>query len=185
METTSSKLFWFFIALCYCLTAPACRVMKKNRLKDRSETVIHERVNERRDLSLIDSSRKDSKEVITYDFTFRDFDKIPESDRSIANPTDQEITALIRTTQVEQLLDRVSNLKVKVVREQSEQTAIRKQETEDKETEKKEDIKTQKTTLDKESDSTWAANVPWYGWIIGAALIFGIVWYLINRSKPV
>src|SRR5690606_29858181 len=130
-------------------------------------------------------SRKDSKEVITYDFTFRDFDKIPESDRSIANPTDQEITDLIRTTQVEQLLDRVSNLKVKVVREQSEQTAIRKQETEDKETERKEETATKKITSEKEADSTWGANLPWYAWAIGAVLIFGIAWYLINRSKPV
>lgn len=173
------------MALCYCITAPACRVMKKSTDKEKSKTSLTENTSQKSDFTLVDSSRKETKEFITYEFTFRDFEGIPNTDRNISKPEQDAIADLISTIEVDNLLDRVTSLIVKVDREEFEQKAIRNQGTEEKKSDKKETTGTKETSLEKESDSTWGANLPWYAWLIGAVLIFAIVWYLIKQVKPV
>lgn len=183
MDNTS-KLFWFLMALCYCITAPACRVMKKSLDVENTHSQLSESIAQKTAFKVIDSSRKDSKELITYEFTFRDFEAIPETDRTISAPSPEEITSFISTMAVDRLLDRVASLKVEVSREHTEQKAVRTQGTEEKRTDRKETTEKKTKAIDKEADSTIGANLPWYSWLIGAALIFGIVWYLVKKVKP-
>lgn len=130
---------------------------------------------------LRDSSKRSTREFITYEFTFRDFEGIPNTDRDISKPEQDAISDLISTMEVDNLLDRVTSLIVKVDREEFEQRAIRNQGTEEKKSDKKENSDIKTTNLDKDSDSTWGANLPWYAWLIGAVLIFGIAWYFIPK----
>lgn len=174
----NSKILWFFLALCYCITAPSCRTMKKQMDREKSKSELTEESYSTAKYSYLDTSKRDFSELITYDFKFRDIEFPDQMERNIP------INSLNDLIQVEGLMDRVTDLSVKIERVEKEQKGIQLDSslTEGKKFEEKSSGSSSSTY--KESDSTWGANVPWYAWLIGAILIFGIVVYSWKQIKP-
>lgn len=167
----SNKLLWFFLVLCYCITAPSCRTLKRHMELHKAKTESSKESFSSASYSYLDTSKRDFSELITFDFKFRDFDFPRERERNIKS---EDLTQLL---QIEGLMDRVTDLQVKIERTEKEQKAV-KLDSASAKSEKSENKSSNSSTVkNTESDSTWAANVPWYAWVIGAVLIFGIVAY--------
>lgn len=96
----------------------------------------------------------------------------------------KSVKDLVATVDLDRLIDRVQSLEVEVQRSQSEQNSVKNTGIEDLKTEKESNEVNLQVESSKESDSTWAANVPWYAWVIGALLILGIAVYSWKQIKP-
>lgn len=189
----SNKLLWFLIMLCFCITAPSCRSMKKQLSKSKGKTESELSQLQTGKLTFTDSSRRDWSEQIEFNFKL-DPPKFPE-DRKRAKKQDekqgQETQDFFDTTPPgvspeawAGLLSRVRELNVKISRQETEQKLIRKDSAGTLETNKKENSSFQNSDLDKSTDSTLGANVPWFAWIIGALLIFGMFAFALKKLKP-
>lgn len=174
----NNKLLWFFLVICYCITAPSCRTMKSHIDRQKSSFESSIETFSSASYSYLDTSKKDFRELITYDFKFRDFDFPPERNRNIKA---ENLTQLL---QIEGLMNRVTDLQVKIERAEKEQKAVKIDSGSYQSDKSDEKSSNSSTVKNKESDSTWGANVPWYAWVIGAVLIFGIVAYSWKQIRP-
>lgn len=189
----SNKLLWFLIMLCFCITAPSCRSMKKqlSNSKGKTESELYQLQTGK--LTFTDSSRRDWSEQIEFNFKL-DPPKFPE-DRKRAKKQDekqgQETQDFFDSTPPgvspeawAGLLSRVRELKVKISRQETEQKQVRKDSAATSETASKEAASFENSSGSKTADSTLGANIPWYAWIIGAVLIFGMFAFGLKKLKP-
>lgn len=182
----NTKILWFFIVLCYCLTAPSCRMLKRSMEKERERVqILNEKITSG-SFTRLDTSSRDFTEWITFDFKFRDIgfpDMVNRNLRSDEN-IDSDIPVPVNLSEFESLLDRVTDLKVEIkrVEKENKSSKIDSGFVNQESNSETRDSKSKKS--DKESDSTWSANIPWYAWVIGAVLIFGIVAYSWKQIRP-
>jgi hypothetical protein len=167
--------------------------MKKQFSKEKSSKESEKHHLQSGKITFTDSSRRDWSEQIEYNFIldpveFTEERKRPKKDK---NQAKAEQTETFATTPGELppeawagLLSRVRELKVKISRQENEQKLIRKDSAGTSETKEKEKESLEVSTGSKTADSTLGANVPWFAWIIGAVLIFGMFVFALKKLKP-
>lgn len=193
MESTANRIFAFFVVLCFCITAPSCRTMKKRLSKEKTKTEESSQTREISEISKADSSRKRVKEMIEFQFEFGDkVQGFPDPGRGskkgqLANEIQSQApeNMEIPLEAWEALLSRVKTLSVKIQREEDQELNILETAKKELEQTSQKETESEVKNLDKSSDSTLGANIPWYAWIIGALLIFGIVVYCLKQIRPV
>lgn len=173
-----SRVVWFCIVLAFGILTPSCRVMEKTFSRSRQTNNSTETVDTKSDFQMVDSSRTETKESITYTFTFKDPEdlagqKLPQ--RTYPKDTTQLTLRPISTGQLDRMIDRAISLKVEVERAQTEQKAITSVGSASESSKLEESSDSDIREMVKKADSTWSANLPWYVWFLAAAVVAGTV----------
>jgi HD superfamily phosphohydrolase len=184
MRLTTNKVFGLFLAICFCITAPSCGVFKKNIIKSGEKIETLTSIQDKTKTLTNSLSNKRIFEEVEFNFKFSE-----PKERGFSEPIeysekkDSTFTGVITKADFNQLLDRVQSLNIKINRQQ----LVQKEEarTEEKDIKNNTETKKNTKTFDKQTNknTTLAANIPWYAWVIAAALIFWIFWYLVKQVK--
>lgn len=187
VETMADKLnkilIWLALFLFLALQ-PSCRIFQKTVESESQKTEFNSSVIDNGKVTENNSLDSDLIETREINIKFNEYS--PRSDKgNIDLSLDSDFKVDIPEAALDRLVERISELSIKVETKKTELQKSSKIEEKDlKELIELEDQSKSKKTV-KESDSTIGANVPWYVWIIGGVLIFGIVWYLVKQVKIV